>query len=454
MISILKKHRQLLYKTLIFCVLVVLYSSCSKTTESIGNGLLSENDHIGAFYTDTLQLNCHSVRIDTLYSKGLSTVLLGSMMDPVMGLTDANLITQLHLSSTNQYFGDNPIIDSVVLQLAYNGYYGDTTTTQTVHVYELSDILIDSVDYYQFSEVMVQGEDLANSYQFQPHPKTVKTIVGNDTLSNAVLRIPLSNSFGERLATADSAIFSTPDAFKNYFHGLKISCESVSQNGAICYFNPTSNSITKLQVYYHETPSTNQMRYDFYITSDDVFFNQYLHDYTLGSSVFIQQVLDGNEALGQTQLYLQSMGGIRCFISFPDLKEWAAGLQDEGTHLIINEAKLVIPVSEDAPESEVLTPPASLALVSLKTTGGSALLPDYMEGSSYYGGSYSSSKQNVTFRISEYIQGLILGHEDSQGLYLSIAGASYNAYRWIIAGPDAPQDQQMRYEIKYSLVKE
>lgn len=448
----MKTHCHFLYKTLLIGVLVVLYTACSKTTESIGNGLLSENDHIGTAYVDTLQLNCHSERIDSLFTTGLSTVLLGSMMDPVMGLTNAAFFTELHISSTNHYFGNNPVIDSVVLQMAYAGYYGDTTTMQIIHVYELADTLSSFENYYQFSEVTTQGFDLANSYLFQPRPKTIHTVVGNDTLSQAVLRIPLDNSFGEQLAAADSAIFSTPDAFKNYFHGLKICCESISQNGAICYFNPTSNSVTKLQVYYRETPDANPMRYDFYITSDDVYFNQYLHDYTQGSAEFTQQVLDGDTLLGQTQLYLQAMGGVRTFISFPNLMEWADGIQDVSEHLIINEAKLIIPTAV-TPDTNLL-PPSSLALVSLKASGSTALLPDYMEGTSYYGGSYSSAKKNATFRISEYLQSLILGNEDSKGIYLSIAGASFNAQRWVIAGPDADQDQTLKCEIKYSIVKE
>ena len=441
-----------IFKTLAISVLVVLYTACSKTTESVGNGLLSENDHIGAYYVDTLQLNCHSERIDSLYTKGLTTVLLGSMMDPVMGRTDANLFTQLHLSSTNHYFGDNPIIDSVVLQLAYAGYYGDTTTTQTLHVYELLDTLSSHENYYQFSEVQDKGIDLANSYQLHPHPKTIHTVVGNDTLSQPVLRIPLDPGLGEQLATADSSVFSTPDAFKNYFHGLKICCESVSQNGAICYFNPTSNTVTKLQVYYRENSDANPMRYDFYITSEDTYFNQYLHDYTLGSVEFTQQVLAGDTLLGRTQLYLQAMGGIRTFINFPDLMEWAEAIQEVGEHLIINEAKLIIPTAV-TPDSSLL-PPTSLALVSLKSSGSSALLPDYMEGTSYFGGSYSSAQKNVMFRISEYLQGLIMGNLDSKGLYLSISGASFNAQRWVIAGPEAPQNQTLKCEIKYSIVKE
>lgn len=446
------KTQSILFKTLIISVLTFLGVSCSKTTETIGNGLLSDGDYIAVGYVDTLHIVCHSMTIDSMLTKNNATVLFGSMMDPVMGLTDANLITQLHLSSTNQYFGDNPIIDSVVLQMAITGYYGDTTTMQTVHVYQLSESLIDSLDYYQFSDAAVEGEDLANGYQFRPHPHTTHIELNGDTLSQAVVRIPLSNSFGEQLATADSSIFSSTEAFKQYCHGLKIQCESVSQGGAITYFNPTSNTVTQLQVYYRETPTSNPMRYYFYITSEDVYFNQYLHDYTLGSDEFVRQVVQGETELGQQQFYLQSMGGMRAFLAFTDLQQWADSLHEEGTFLIINEAKLFFPSYDDDADSSLFTPPTSLALLSLNEGGTTSLLPDYLEGSGFYGGTYSSSKKGVTFRISEYMQSVLQGELNSEGLYVSIVGASYNAQRWVIAGPEAAKEKVLSLEIKYSIV--
>lgn len=447
------KMFRFLNKALVFSALAILWVSCSKTTETIGNGLLSESDHIGVFYTDTLHIACHSELIDSMPTKCISTVLLGSMMDPVMGLTDANIITQLHLSSTNHYFGDNPVIDSVVLQLAISGYYGDTTTMQTVHVYELADSLSLSSDYYQFSDIDVKATDLANGYQFYPRPHTTGAMVGNDTLTQSVIRIPIDNSLGEQFASADSTIFSSVENFKQYFYGLKICCESVTNDGAITYINPTSNTVTQLQVYYRETPHGNPMRYYFYITSDDIYFNQYLHDYTLGSNEFVQQVVDGQTALGQQELYLQAMGGVRGIVCFTDLLDWAEEVQEEGSHIIINEAKLIFP-SKITPDSTRYASPSSLALLSINEDGSTSILPDYLEGNNYYGGSYSSEKKNVTFRISEYLQSLILGSQSSQGLYVSIVGASYNAQRWVVAGPEADQEKVLRCEIKYSIVRE
>ena len=443
------------FKALFFSALAIFIVSCSKTTEKIGNGLLPEIDNINVFYTDSVQILCHSVTVDSMATKGMTSVLLGSMMDPVMGSTNANLFTQLHLSSTHQHFGSNPVIDSIVLQLAVNGYYGDTTTLQTVHVYELADSLVSTNLYYQVSEVADKGIDLANGFQFRPHPRTYGTVVGNDTLSQPVVRIPLANSFGEQLALADSSVYSTPDNFKRFCYGLKICCESVNQGGAICYLNPTSNTVTQLKIYYRETPDAEtQMRYDFYITSDDTYFNQYQHDYSLGSADFIQQVLQEDASLGQQQLYLQSMGGVRSVISFPGIADWAESRLENGAHMIINEAKLILPASATLEDSTVLTPPTSLALLNINADGSTTIIPDYLEGTSYYGGSYSRAKKNVTFRISEYLQNLIQNPTSSQGLYLSITGAAFNAQRWIVAGPEADQENQLKCEITYTILRE
>ena len=227
-------------KVILFVTLSLLSFSCSKTTNTIGNGLISEGDLIAAYYTDTVEISCHSTTIDSIVTKGMSTLLLGSMMDPVMGSTNANIFTQLHLSSTNQRFGTAPVIDSVILQLAYSGYFGDTTTMQTLHVYELADSLSSTENYYQISDVAVKPTDLANGFQFYPHPKTTGIVVGTDTITQAVVRIPLSNSFGEQLVQTDTSVYASPENFKKHLYGLKICCESVTQDGAILsFFNST-----------------------------------------------------------------------------------------------------------------------------------------------------------------------------------------------------------------------
>ena len=432
--------------------MAILCLSCSKTTTDIGNGLLNGDDNIGVFYTDDIRIDCHSVLIDSMATKGMPAFLLGSLVDPVMGRTDAGFFTQLHLSSTNHSFGANPVIDSVVLQLSLDGWYGDTTTWMTAHVYELADSLSADNDYYQFSAVETKPIDLANGFMFRPHPKNYTTVLNNDTVTQPVIRIPLDGSLGTLFATADTAIFGSQGAFKQFFFGLKVCCESVSQDGSVSYITPTNNGVTQLQVYYRETSDANQMRYYFYVTSEDIYYNQYLHDYTLGSTEFTQQVLDGDTLMGQQQLFLQSMAGVRVLLNFPEISQLTDTLEP-GNHIIINEAKLIFPAFADASDSTTFTPPTSLALLNISPNGNTALLNDYYEGSSYYGGSYNATKRQVTFRISEHLQSLLRG-EASKGIYVSITGAAYNAQRWVMAGPEAPQDEKLRCEIKYTIVGE
>lgn len=442
------------WKALVLCLLAVMGFSCSKTTEKIGNGLLPDSDHMAAFFTDTLELICHSETIDSMTTRGMTSFLLGSMVDPVMGRTNAGFCTQLHLSAPNQRFGTNPVVDSVVLQLAISGYYGDTLALQTVHVYELADTLSGQELYYQCSDVETMPTDLANGYTFQPHPTTSGLVIGDDTLTHSVIRIPLDHSFGQRLMDADTSFYDSADAFKEYVHGIKVCCEAVSTGGCISYLYPTNNDVTVLQLYYHDAAAeeTAARRYNYYITSADTYFNQYDHDYTLGAPAFVQQVVEQDTTLGQEVLYLQSMAGIRSVIRFPNLKQWGDTL--EHAHLLINEAKLILPASSQVDDSSCYTPPTSCALLSINPDGSTSLLPDYYEGSSYYGGSYASGTGIVSFRIAEYLQQVMQGKTESQGLYLSITGAAFNSQRWIIAGPDAAEDNRMRCEIKYSIVGE
>lgn len=388
-------------------------------------------------------------------TKNLNTLLLGSMVDPVMGRTNAGFVTQLHLSAPNQNFGNDPMVDSVVLQLAISGYYGDSTTLQTVHVYELADSLSVLESYYQCSDLDVKPTDLANGYQYTICPNTTGLVIGTDTLTNAVIRIPLDNSFGQQLMDADTSYYAAADVFKQFLYGLKVCCESVDEGGALCYISPTLNDVTVLQLYYHESSDDATVRrYNYYITSADTYFSQFDHDYTLGSPSFTQQVLDHDTLLGQEVLYVQSTGGIRSLIKFPNLQYWDDSLAEAHKHLIINEAKLILPASSLLDDSSTFTPPSSLALLSLDEDGTTSLVQDYYEGSSYYGGSYSSNTKSVTFRIGEHLQQVMQGKTNSQGIYVTISGAAYNGQRWIIAGPDSNEENKLRCEIKYSIVSE
>lgn len=448
----MKTHHSTLLFRIAFMVgaLALAFTACKKSPETIGNGLISDDDYINMKHTDTLTMVCYSF-LDTVGTKNVSNGLLGSMNDPFLGLSQAGIYSQFRFSAAGQRFGDNPVVDSIVLQLYLINYYGDTTTTQTLHVYELADTLSTNESYNNLSEVALKDVDYANSYQFQPRPKTKLHIIGNDTIAQSIIRVPLSNTLGEFLIHLDSTAYKEPTLFKSYFYGLCLRCDAVDDFGSVSYINLTNNSYTKMQLYYHDAASPDKpLRYDYYVTSADTYFNQITHDYTLGDAAFCNQVLDGDTALGQQRVYLQTMGGVRTKITFPTFTHWTDTLA-EGSHIVINEAKLIVPAA--IVDTTVFTAPSMLSLVYFKEDGTTSVLPDFYEGTSYYGGSYSTTTNSAMFRISEYMQDLLMGKIIDHGLSLGVNAGSYNAQRLIVNGPGV-ESNPLRVEITYSIVNE
>jgi hypothetical protein len=155
--------------------------------------------------------------------------------------------------------------------------------------------------------------------------------------------------------------------------------------------------------------------------------------------------------MGQERIYLQTMGGVKTFIRFPHLANWCNSMVN--SHLVVNEAKLILPATQLLLDS-VYKAPSMLALTGFNVDSTTYLLPDYYEGSTYFGGSYDAKHNTVVFRISEYLQDMVSRQRDNFGLSLGINGAAYNAQRLVINGPKALDGEKMRLEVTYSIVKE
>ena len=447
----MKTHHSTALIGLALMIGMLAFASCKKSPETIGNNLVSDDNYIAIYHTDTTEIVCHSY-LDSAATSNATNALLGAMRDPVFGTSEAGFYTQFRPSVAGQSFGNSPVVDSLVLQLCLIDYYGDTTVLQTAHAYELTDSLSFETTYYNHSTVATGSVDHANGYQFRPHPRTKVHHIGTDTLAQPIIRIPLSQELGNYLVNLDTTAYSRPDLFKQYFKGLYVTCSPANLDGAISSINLTNNTYTLLQLYYHNAATPNKhKRYDFYVTSSDSYFNHVDHDYTQGSSEFMSQLLDDQTELGQSILYLQAMGGVKAKVYFPNICHWADTL--EGCRLVVNEAKLVLPASLTLTDS-VYKAPSNLILLGFNSDSTTYLLPDYYEGSTFFDGAYNSSKHSVSFRITEYLQSMIMNKKDNLGLSLGINGAAYNATRYVINGPEATTEEKMRLEVTYSIVNE
>ncbi len=100
-----------------------------------------------------------------------------------------------------------------------------------------------------------------------------------------------------------------------------------------------------------------------------------------------------------------------------------------GNKIIINEAKLIMQASDLA---EGYGAPSQMALVINDANDGYQVIPDQLEGDSYFGGQYKSSIKGYEFRITRYFQDMVLSGESAEnyGLYFLVYGGSSKADRW------------------------
>lgn len=433
---------------LLFVLAISLFSSCKQTPENVGGSIQPEGSYIKASFTGGEHINACSQRIDSLATSSASYMLLGNLNDPVFGTSDLGFYTQLSTTTSSYSWGVNPVVDSIVLQLYYANYYGDTTVQQTVSVWEIMEDMKPDSTYFSGDELSVDENPLAE-YAFYPHPKTILQ-TGEDTIIRAaVLRIPINIELGQRFIEADQSNFATNEAFHNFFKGIHVKTNNINDIGAICYFNIV-NSNSFLRLYYHDDYDTTF--YDFDVTSADARFNHFYHDYNNASSP-----INFNDTVNKQYLYVQGTAGVKSWFKFPDLAAWA---KSQDGYVLINEAKLILTGASEniygaVNDTSIFKPATDYVVVKAKADGTYSILPDQYVGAAYFGGVYDPQTNQVWFRISEYIQDLILAKdgEEDYGLYLYVNSGSYSPRRWVFNGPNA-DNNAIRLEIVYSIIND
>ena len=124
---------------LLFIILAIV--ACDQDFNSIESDVIGlKNFNTGSY---PIPITSYNKKLDSLRINNLSANLLGVYNDPVYGQTKASIITQITPTEFDPSFGDNPVIDSVILTIPY--YNKITSTDETGNsVYSISDSLFGS----------------------------------------------------------------------------------------------------------------------------------------------------------------------------------------------------------------------------------------------------------------------------------------------------------------------
>lgn len=407
-------------------VLVLFFASCKKDSD-VGIGIQPEEDIIGLYSTDAVPLVTSTVLEDSLRTDETPTVVIGTCEDQIFGTTKCGMFSQFsipdNLQDINFQSNGFAILDSAVLMLSYNfDYYGDTLAPQTFNVYQMTEPLYkDSVYYSNHAKSYYPGA--IGSLTFEPHPRR-SVVIDTNSLA-AHVRIPINYNWAQQIfaqGTGASGQLHSNTTWRDYMNGLYIESGSTGKN--LLYFNPL-DTLTGLRLYYHT--STAATSFSFVVNSTTPYYSYYQHDYS--SSIFASSI-------GQTGLanvYVQSNAGVKTKIEFPTLNDWYNNL---GYEAAINKAELVIFGVPDpnAPDNFPLN--TRMFVTSIDSVGKEHLLIDMFESSGYYGGSLNTTTNVYKINIARYIQSILTGDQQNNGLYLKEIFGTENGRRSVLGGTD------------------
>ncbi|TXC78973.1 DUF4270 family protein [Luteibaculum oceani] len=415
----------LVRKALGFSALFLVLVGCEKPKGNLSDDLLPEGDILSFKSTQGAPFQWETIKADSIVTDNLSALMLGVYNDPHTGTANYSNQFQVRLSSNASVITNRAEIeiDSVNLTMAISSVYGSEDFAHQMEVYQLAEDL--NVDSTYYSNRIFNTEqtnlvvDTAGMLKFSPD----EIVVNGDTLG-AQFKLPLKKELGEYLlknSTDDN--FLNNKNFAEYFKGLQVKSVSIpgSGDGSVAVVNPSS-IYSNLDIYYHYTSDPDSTyKYQLIVSGNSVRSTTILHDFT-GSEAELELNNTGEATYG----LIKTGGGLFAKFHIDKLDSLKA-LAPIG----IAQAELFLPVKRDV-MAEKFGPSKNLILVELNEDGTLRLLPDQLEGSSYFGGAYDEEKGGYTFHIARFIQQYSIRTDEFFGFGLIPASGGVSANRTLL----------------------
>jgi hypothetical protein len=362
----MKTSKTILQNIGLLTILLFGFISCEKEFASIDSDVIN-SDNTTNFETDFFEfpVRTYNKKVDPFQTNGLPSNLLGYYNDAVYGSSTINFVGQMTPTGYDPTFGENVVLDSVVLSIPYYANVTDTdedgnstyeidsifgSTPIRLSVYENNFFLRDfnpdlefnsTQNYFSngtsssgdvINESVVQGQLLYTTDEFLPSNEEILfTDIELDENGDPVLdedgepvtfitarqspslRLKLDNpndTYWQELIfeKEGSAELSNQSNFTNYFRGLYLKAEGIDSNGSMMMLNlaATNASIT---VYY-----TSDAEEDIEIDEEvETIEGQFVMNFT-GNGVSLYDdnfitIPDGDTVNGDEALYLKGGEG-------------------------------------------------------------------------------------------------------------------------------------------------
>ena len=366
---------------------IILINSCDKEFASIDSDVISAENAIN-FNTSSIDypIVASNLRLNPVKSNNLPSFMLGYNNNPFYGESKASFLGQIVPAEFSPSFGENVVLDSVVLTIPYysrgvdtdddgnisyeiDSVYGNTATKLYVYKsnfylrdFNPSGDFSDSQNYY--SNGALSNSESINQSEIEAELLYESGIIGDgsDDFIPSSERIDLTSldSLGESYVASSiapavrlklnnpndnfwqSLFFENegnpelinPNTFKEFFRGLYIKADGVNSEGSMMLLNFASSN-TKLTIHYTSETSTDSDT-DSGGTSTETITsqNEYVLNFTdnlvnIYENNFQVDVSNSNTVEGDERIYLKGGEG---YMSTVDL--FGGDIQDDNGEMV------------------------------------------------------------------------------------------------------------------------
>ena len=439
--------RQALFALITVCA----FTACTTEPDLLGLNLTPQGDKLNAFFTDTSTVIAFNTPIDTLRTSILpgysgasyNSILFGAIYDSAFGKVEASFATQLWLSSVKPTISTHPVADSVIMQLPYLGLFGDSLSSQTISVYELSESLKGNVSYYNNQYITPNTASLLVSTTFVP--KVKDSVKLNTEKYAPMLRLKLSNTFGNKILNGGTNL-ETQENFRNFIKGLYITAtpKDVLGQGSVLTFDLTG-AYGGIKIYYHTDTDTTSLSVYVDATNSQRYNTFNFHNYQYADPLFKAQFLSKDSTIGKQKLFLSGMSSSEIKIRFPYILSF-----QKKQRAAFNQAFLVI----DAPYATKKNyPPSQLSLYKVYKDGKKYSVEDLgIETPPRISGTFDTITKQYRFKITQYLQNILKAGKEDYYLMLSTAVPGRTPSQIVIPGTMAGK-KRIRLELIYTAQK-
>ena len=351
----------------VFLLVISSFIACDKDFSVIESDVLGkENANFG---TENLNLPivAYNKKLHSLQINNLGSNLLGFFDDDEFGQTTASIITQLSPATFSPDFGNNPVIDSVILSIPYiskitgiedgnNTYsiqdslYGDASKPIKLTIYRNNYFLrsfnpnsnnrpqnyfskansgVNTTDNFALTDNSIinfddHKGDIIKETEFIPSNDAIKTTVvdGDNTVTTRsvpAFRTHLDEAFWTSaiIDQEGQSVLSNASNFNDYFRGLYFKAEAVNGEGNMILLNLASTD-ANITIHYSKGADDARTQSTYILRFSGNRLNTFINNYI--------PLADGDADLGDETLYLKGAEGSMTVVGLFGKDD--AGLED------------------------------------------------------------------------------------------------------------------------------